>query len=64
MNKLEERLTAMETEIAELKKWKANCNIAMAWWGGVLMAVMTAGGAIVHYYDDLKSYLIALWGVK
>lgn len=78
MNKTEERLEQLEEEltivrlqnkdqalqIAELLTWKKNCNIVMAWWGGVLMAVFTAGGIIVRYYENIKSYLQALWAVK
>lgn len=71
LGQLEEDLTIVREQndgqaqqIAELLKWKQSCNIAMAWWGGVLMAIMTAGGTIVNYYQDIKSWLQALWAVK
>lgn len=64
MSNTAERLDTMQAEIDELKKWKANCNVLMAWWGGICMAVLTVGSAIVEYYHEIKTYLIALWGVK
>lgn len=60
----QERLEEIEREIEELKEWKRNCNMLMAGWGGCLMAVMTIGGAIAHYYQEIKAYLQALWAVK
>lgn len=63
MTNTTERLDALEAEIDELKQWKANCNVFMAWWGGCLMAVMTLGGAVIHYYQEIKAYLMALWRV-
>lgn len=59
-----ERLDELEKEMEELKKWKASCNMLMAGWGGVCMAVLTAGGLITTYYQNIKEYLMALWTVK
>lgn len=66
MNKseLEERLDQLEAEIAELLKWRQSCNILVAWWGGCLMAVFTAGSAVAAYYQEIKSWLQAFWAVK
>lgn len=59
-----DRLDELEKEIEALKAWKANCNMLMAGWGGVCMAIFTAGGIIANYYQNIKSYLMALWAVK
>jgi len=61
---VQDRLTELEREIDELKKWKASCNMLMAGWGGICMAVLTAGGFITEYYQNIKSYLMALWTAK
>lgn len=64
INDLEEELTIANNRIDTLLQWKANCNMLMAWWGGVCMAALTLGSATVHYYQDIKSYLLTLWTVK
>ncbi len=59
-----DRLDEMQKEIDDLLKWKASCNMLMAGWGGICMAVLTGGGLITTYYQNIKSYLMALWAVK
>ncbi len=63
LGQLEEEISIANKQISELLKWKANCNVLMAWWGGVMMAALTAGSAIVEYYHEIKAYLMALWKV-
>lgn len=63
MSNVNDRLDELEKEIADLKQWKASCNMLMAWWGGVCMAALTLGGVIMHYYQEIKAYLMALWRV-
>lgn len=59
-----ERLDEMQKRIDALEQWKTSCTMLMAGWGGICMAVLTAGGIIVTYYQDIKAYLMALWAVK
>lgn len=59
-----DRLDELEKQIEDLQQWKSNCSMLMAGWGGVCMAVLTAGGFIATYYQNIKAYLMALWAVK
>lgn len=64
LEQIEQELTEANNRIDTLLQWKASCNMLMAWWGGVCMAGLTLGSAMIHYYQDIKAYLLTLWVVK
>ena len=61
---LETELNQMKEEVKDLLKWKSSCNLLMAGWGTVCMFCLSIGTAIVHYYGEIKAYLLAAWTVK
>lgn len=66
-NKLAVAITEIDelkAEMKELQQWRASCNKWLAGWGSVCMFVTSCGWAIVHYYYDIKAFLLAFWSVK
>lgn len=64
LDALEKELKETRAQVEDLQKWKANCTLAMAAWGGVCMAALTTGGIIIQYYDKIKASLMTLWSTK
>lgn len=53
---LKDRLRDQDEEIRSLKRWKEHCTLAAAGWGGICMAVLTMGGLVHTYWDQIKRY--------
>lgn len=54
----------LSVRMDELEKRLTAYDLLAAKWGGVCMVAMSFGAVVFTYYQNIKSYLIALWGVK